>query len=340
MSSVRVSVIIPTHNRPDKLAETLTGLREQYLPSADYEIIVVDDGSEPPVVLSEKDEGPVCRLIRLKGGERSAARNTGAAMAKGLLLVFIDDDISVGPEFLASHLDAHKEWPDALLAGDIRLPAEMLTLPFVRFRQNLEQHCVPQAGGVTQMRNFCAAANMAISRERFQQLGGFDPAISSSEDQDLALRHTADGGRIVYVPEAKAIHRDHSLDIRSYCLRNEWGSEQMIPFCQRYPWLPDNIERDRINGLVRWGDEPLTQSLRKLVKSALSASACVSILFRLAALLETIAPDSALLDGVYRLLLGAHIFRGYRKGLKRYGSVNQPQQPVTGIMTADQPQPE
>lgn len=333
---MKISVIIPTYNRPDKLAETLSGLGQQNLPAGDYEIIVVDDGSSPPVELPEYDEGPVCRLIRLKGGERSAARNTGTATAKGKLLVLVDDDISVGPGFLAAHLRAHEEWPDALLVGDIRLPVEALSLPFARFRQNLEQQDVPKTRGVTPMRNFCAAANMAISRERFLRLSGFDRAISSSEDQDFALRHTAGGGKIVYVPEARAIHRDHSLDIQSYCRRAEWGSEQMITFCQRYPDLPDNIERERVNGLVRWGVEPTSRSLRKLIKSVLASKASVAVLFRLASLLEGLTPNGRLLDRVYSLLLGAHIFRGYRKGLSRYGGVSQKQQPLTRTITADQ----
>jgi GT2 family glycosyltransferase len=318
MGDIRISVIIPTHNRPDKLSETLAGLRRQTLPADIYEIVVVDDGSTPPVTLPEGQGGPVCRLIRLGGGERSAARNTGAEAARGELLVFVDDDIGVGPEFLAEHLRAHETWPDALLVGDIKLPAEARSRPFVRFRQRLEQREVPATGGVTSMRNFCAAANMAIGRERFLQRSGFDRTISSSEDQDFALRHTAAGGRIVYVSEAKAIHRDHSLDIRSYCRRAEWGSEQVLPFCRRYPEWPQNIERALVNGPMRWGEEPLRFIARKLAKSLLMKQPCLALAFQLTYLVERLAPNSVLLDNLYRMLLGGHLLRGYRKGLKCY----------------------
>ena len=69
---------------------------------------------------------------------------------------------------------------------------------------------------------------------------GFDAVLASSEDQDLALRHTATGGRIAFVPEARVVHCDSALDIRSYCRRAEWGAEHMIPFCRRYPDWPAN----------------------------------------------------------------------------------------------------
>ena len=52
-----VSVIIPTFNRPEKLAATVRCLREQTLPPSDYELIVVDDGSEPPAALADHPRG-------------------------------------------------------------------------------------------------------------------------------------------------------------------------------------------------------------------------------------------------------------------------------------------
>lgn len=317
MSHPKISIIIPTHNRPDALVETLAHLRQQD-PATDYEIIVVDDGSMPPVVLSENSLHPRCTLVRLAGVERSAARNAGAAIAEGELLIFIDDDIHVGREFLRAYLRAHDEWPEALLVGSIRLPPDALLNPFGRFRQRLEQHAGPRSPGLVRARNFCTAANMAIPRDLFQKLDGFEPALVSSEDQDLALRHTSRGGPIGFVPEAQATHQDTALDIRRYCRRAEWGSEHMVLFCQRYPGWPDNIERKRVNGPVLWGIEPLWLSLRKMIKSALAPKPVLAILFCLALRLERWAPDSSLLDKLYRLLLGLHIFRGYRRGLEHY----------------------
>ena len=317
MCKVKASVIIPTHNRHDRLLETLSYLKAQRLDPREYEIIVVDDGSTPPVVIQEADAGPTIRLQRTEGVERSAARNRGARIAAGEILIFTDDDITVDGDFVAMHLQAQREWPGALAVGAVSLPAESMTKPFARFRQRLEQQNVPRARGLTPSGNLCTAANMSIPRDSFQKLGGFDGSIASSEDQDLALRHTRRGGQIVFLPEAMGVHRDEALDIRSYCRRAEWGSLHMRPFCDRYPDIPDNVERARVNGPVRWGSEAVWQSARKLIKRGLSLNPIVELLFGAAYLLEGFAPDSRLLDRVYRVLLGAHIFRGYRKGLRQ-----------------------
>ena len=317
MADVDISVVIATRDRPEKLAAALECLMAQQLPDATYEIIVVDDGSVSPAGLPEHVGQPHCTTIRLQGSGRSAARNTGALAATGKLLVFIDDDITVKNDFLQNHFQPHHEWADLLAVGRILLPKETQSTPFGRFRQKLESAGVPQSRGLTLMRNFCAAGNMSISRERFRLLGGFDESIESSEDQDFALRHTARGGRIVFLPEAEAIHNDTALDIRSYCARCEWGMKHIYPFASRHPQWPDNAVRDRINGRMRLGREPLAETLRKAAKLFLATKAALAALFACALLLECTAPRSRVLDRCYRILLGVHLFRGYRRALAR-----------------------
>src|SRR5215467_2719982 len=102
MNRINISVIIPTHNRPSELVRTLECLKRQTIPAEEYEIIVVDDGSQPPVQLTLVTGPPKCSIVRLEGVERSAARNAGAAAASGQILVFIDDDISVDSSFLSA----------------------------------------------------------------------------------------------------------------------------------------------------------------------------------------------------------------------------------------------
>lgn len=315
MGAPRVSIIIPTRDRPDALAETLRTLARQTLRACDYELLVIDDGSTPPASL------PTCAsataLVRLDGVERSAARNAGARRAQGAILLFVDDDMSVEPQFVEQHLRAHVEWPDALVVGSIELPREATGTPFGRFRQALEATGRPCDRGPVTARNFCTAANMSIARQRFVSLGGFDEALTSGEDQDLALRHTTRGGQIVFVPEARAIHRDDALDLLSYCRRLERGTERIVAFCRRHPDWPDNVARDTVNGPPRWGREPALQSARKVVKALLASPPAIALLVWGARMLERAAPPGARLDRVYRLVIGSFILRGYRRGLQR-----------------------
>jgi len=317
LSSPYASVVIATRDRPGPLAETLGRIVAQELAGRHYEIVVVDDGTSPPLVMDERRAtGPELRSLRLAGEGRSAARNAGAVAARGEILVFLDDDMSVAPDFVAAHLRAHEEWPGALIVGGIRLPETALATPFGRFRQRLEDTGMPAARGLVSAPNVCAAGNMSLPRAAFEALGGFEPTLASGEDQDLALRHVAHGGRIGFLPEARAVHRDQALDIRSYCRRVEGGSADVVAFCRRHPDLPDNRERARVNGPLHWGREPVRLSARKIAKAALATPPGRAALFGLAAAFESVAPGSRSLDRLYRLLLGVFVFRGFRRGLR------------------------
>jgi GT2 family glycosyltransferase len=238
--------------------------------------------------------------------------------AQGKVLIFVDDDIRVGTDFISQHLVAHQKWPGALVVGSVRLPNGAMAKPFVRFRQRIEDGGVPEMPGPTPIQNFCTAQNMSISRDLFQDVGGFDPNIVSGEDQDFALRHTALGRKVVFWPEAAAVHEDNALDIRGYCRRVEWGSKHVVQFCRRHPNWPDNIERERVNSPLRWGAEPVSLNLNKLTKSILVLTPFCETLLLTAAVLERVTPNSRALEKLYRLLLGVHIRRGYSQGAKPY----------------------
>lgn len=230
--------------------------------------------------------------------------------------MFVDDDMTVCSGFVETHLQAHAEWPGVLAVGAVRLPGTAAATPFGRFRQRLEDFGMPRARGLSTRRNLCSASNMSIGRERLLALGGFDVDLASGEDQELALRHSADGGRITFIPEAEAIHRDEALDIRTYCRRVEWGAEHGVAFVKKQPDWPDNQDRQRVNGSVLLGREPLNLSLRKTCKALLGLRALEECLFTTCSIFERAAPYSVLLDRLYRALLGIHIQRGYRRGLR------------------------
>ena len=92
----------------------------------------------------------------------------------------------------------------------------------------------------------------------------------------------------------------------------------MVAFCKRYPDWPDNVERETVNGPIRWGREPFLHIARKMIKTVLAFKPFEVALFVFASLLEDLAPNSRALDRVYRWLLGVSILRGYRRGLIRY----------------------
>lgn len=103
----RVSVILPTHNRPGLLAEALSSLNKQTL--ADWEAVIVDDASTPPVSLNNSR----LRIIRhdvSQGG--AAAKDTGIRHASGEVLAFLDDDDLYAPQYLECALDVLDHHPE------------------------------------------------------------------------------------------------------------------------------------------------------------------------------------------------------------------------------------
>jgi glycosyltransferase involved in cell wall biosynthesis len=308
-----VSVVVPTRDRPEKLRRTVAGLRNQDVDPLRYEILVVDDGSVPPV---GNVEATNARVIAVAHGERSRARNHGAERARGSILVFLDDDMLAGPTLVRAHWEAQQEWPGALAVGAIHLPDALRQTPFGRFRDVLEAPARLERGPMP-IPNFAAAGNMSIPRDRFLALGGFDGGLISAEDQDLALRHTAAGGTIVSLPEALAVHDDSATTLRSYCRRTEWGARHLAPFSARYPDRPESRLRLEVNGPIRWRADRAVRILGKLAKQALSHPRPLAVLLAVTELVERIAPAGPLLPRLYRLCLGIHLQKGFREGWAR-----------------------
>ncbi|MEI6044597.1 MAG: glycosyltransferase family 2 protein [Chloroflexota bacterium] len=100
----RVSVVIPCHNAQKHIAECLESLLNQSLPAADFELIVVDDGStDQTVALVRKlaqAAGGRLRFFQQNHGGPALARNLGAGQAQGRILAFLDSDMKFAPDFL------------------------------------------------------------------------------------------------------------------------------------------------------------------------------------------------------------------------------------------------
>src|SRR5437764_776840 len=104
---MRASIVVPTRDRPECLSRCLAALAEQRLEAGEYEIIVVDDGSSPPVALGPSAPAAKVRLVRReRAGGPAAARNAGIRIATGAVLAFTDDDCRPSPRWLEAGLAA------------------------------------------------------------------------------------------------------------------------------------------------------------------------------------------------------------------------------------------
>lgn len=185
-----VSVVVATRDRPQRLAALLVSLRAQTL--QDFEVVVVDDGSAPPV-----PEIAGIRVVRrpLPGGP-AAARNEGWRAAAGELIAFVDDDCEAAPGWLAALVDAAGGDGDRVVVQGRVEPAG----PMRPFTRSLVVRDGPGPWFQT--------ANIAYPRGLLEAVGGFDsdafPFVG--EDTDLAWRARAAGARFAFAPDALVRH--------------------------------------------------------------------------------------------------------------------------------------
>jgi len=112
---LKISVIIPVYNREEHLKASLLALSKQEIPSNEYEIIVVDDGSTDQSAKIALEGGAI--VVQTSHVGPGAARNAGMAKATGDLIAFLDADILVKPDYLQLLRDRHAKTNDLVLLG-------------------------------------------------------------------------------------------------------------------------------------------------------------------------------------------------------------------------------
>lgn len=202
-----VTVIVPTRGRPQALRRCLAALAVQDYPRARLSVVVVCDGEPAPSGVS--GDG-VTALEQARAGP-AAARNLGAAAARGSLLAFTDDDCVPGPDWVRRLVDCGQGRPGVGVGGQVvsgslspwsRTAVGIIALS----RSTHHPHRAP----------FLASGNLMLDAAGFQAIGGFDPAFSrAAEDRDLCDRWIGSGRSLIYEPRALVAHHHHH-DLRSF----------------------------------------------------------------------------------------------------------------------------
>lgn len=202
--SLEVSVVIPAHGRPERLARLLDGLRRQSISAERFEVLVVDDGSpEPLSVPPDGLELLVLRHPQARGP--AAARNTGWRAARADLVAFIDDDCVPAERWLEAIRDAADgdgvvvQGKVAATAGDRRHPLS---------------HTI-EVDGPSQL---FVSANIAYPRGLLARLGGFDERFTRAcaEDVELGARAAGAGSLLRFAPDALVYHEVRELSLAGH----------------------------------------------------------------------------------------------------------------------------
>jgi glycosyltransferase involved in cell wall biosynthesis len=208
------SIIIPTHNRNAQVKTCLQALVVQTYPRDRFEVVVVDDGSaEPPreIVTSFAEALNVTLLVEPHGGP-SAARNAGAARARGEFLAFTDDDCAPTPQWLENIAARLVNFSTCLVGG--RTINALTENVYSAASQALIDVIYAHFNRDPANAQFLASNNIAMPAAQFHAVGGFNSSFHFAEDRDFCDRWLRHGYRLTYAPEV-LIHHRHYLTPRS-----------------------------------------------------------------------------------------------------------------------------
>lgn len=181
-SEIFFSYIIPTIGRKS-VTEAVQSVLTQDFAHAEFEVIVVND-SGSPLFKADWQSSPRVRIINTNKSERSFARNSGAAIAKGRYLAFLDDDDWILPGALQSFWEVANRQPNtAWLYGGIRIVDETGKI-WAELNSNLSGNCFAQIMGGA----WAPIQSSLIQARAFFEIGGFSPFICGTEDEDLCRR--------------------------------------------------------------------------------------------------------------------------------------------------------
>jgi cellulose synthase/poly-beta-1,6-N-acetylglucosamine synthase-like glycosyltransferase len=200
---LEISVIIPAYECLQQLYLCLDALERQECPRSTFEVIVIDNGSMPPLQVPAR---PNLRMLREECVGSYAARNHGIASARGRLLAFTDADCIPARDWLnACRARIDREAEGSVIGGRIEMFYENPLAPrsveiYDMAMKSLDQQTYIQKLG------FVAPANLAIRKADFDRVGPFCADLKSSGDVEWCKRAMAAGLRLVYAEEAVVHH--------------------------------------------------------------------------------------------------------------------------------------
>jgi len=225
----KISIIIPALNEENVIGRCLDALEKNDAPRSAFEVIVVDNGSTdrtPDVAMSFENVLTI-KVLKVAKVHISAARNRGAAEARGKFLAFLDADCLAPPNWLSSALRLLQESEASIIGAHYGIPDDSTWVG----RLWTQDRFASRTGEVS----YLPAGDLLVNRETFSSIGGFDESIQTNEDFDLCERARAVGLSVRSHPELKVIHLGTPRTLSAFYRKQRWHGMHVFTVFLRDP---------------------------------------------------------------------------------------------------------
>jgi len=211
----RVSVVVPVFNKAPFLPAALDSIVAAVRAYGDADLIVVDHGStDGSRELLGSRYGADARILDVSGGTIATVRNRGAAAATGSVLSFIDADCVIPADYLSRLRDVLATTGAGATGAEVVPPASPSWVEDVWYRLHRR--------GADGEQEWIGSANLAVVREAFDTVGGFDDRLVTGEDTELCQRLRSRGYRIYESKQLSVVHLDNARTVRAFYRKEVW----------------------------------------------------------------------------------------------------------------------
>ncbi|WP_326820424.1 glycosyltransferase [Streptosporangium sp. NBC_01756] len=257
--SLRVSVVVPAYGGQDKLDLVLAGLAGQTYPAGLTEVVVVDNGSEPPLRLPEIRPADT-RLVTCPTPGRAHARNAGLRAATGDVIHWLDSDVVLDRRSVEAHMRWHHTAPYLAVTGYLRFtPADLPTPETVAATDDLaelfepaEPHAwlvdlIERTGGLTDNPHRAFSLHVggatSVNAALLAQAGPMDTDLILGQDTEMGYRLAQAGAVFVPEPLARAFHLGPTMRMRDKAPIDRVSHAFVADRIPTYRWLRSHPAR-------------------------------------------------------------------------------------------------
>src|SRR6266540_1949934 len=252
----RFSIVVPTYQRREVVVASVRALARQDFDGS-FEVIVVVDGSDDgsAEALRRIDVPFPLTVLEQPNQGAATARNRGAAVARGAILLFLDDDMEAHPRLLAEHDRSHRKGADVVL-GHIPLhpssPSNILSSAVKGWADRRLQRLSSPGARLTL--HDLLTGQISLARETFYRIGGFDTNFThggsfGNEDVDFGYRLLLAGYQVVFNLDAIS-WQYYVVQPRQYLRQWRQAGHADVVFARKHPEQARTLFA--LNGSEKW----------------------------------------------------------------------------------------